>query len=416
MRVGFSVLALLGTLPLTVASAGDWPQILGPGRNGVAQNEKLAARWPAGGPPVVWTRPVGSGFAGIATVGDTAILFHRQGDKEIVQALNTGTGKPVWSQSFESDYVPSFNPDSGPRATPLIHDGRVYVYGARGRLACLSMSDGSIVWDRDTYKDFSSKRPSRGEPPEGYFGFASSPILEGNRLLLNIGGQDGAGIVAFDATNGKTLWKATDDRASYSSPVAATIAGQRHIIFATRLNVVSLDPSNGRELFRFAFGRLGPAVTASNPIVLGDNVFVTGSYNFGAILAKAGPSGAVELWSSDEIMSSQYTTCVEHKGTLIGIHGRQDVGRAALRCFEPKTKRILWTEENFGYATLLLADDKLVILKTDGELVLAKASTSEYTELSSTELFTSTTRPIPALSNGLLFARDGSTLKCVDLR
>lgn len=415
MRAGFIALAVL-SIPAFRATAGDWPQILGPNRNGAAQNESLADRWPADGPQVEWSKSVGSGFAGVAVSGETAVLFHRQGDDEIVQTYNAATGREGWSTSFDSDYVPSFNPDSGPRATPLIHEDRVYVYGARGTLACLNMTNGSIVWERDTYADFSSKRPSKGEPPEGYFGFASSPILEGDRLLLNIGGKDGAGIVAFNADTGKTLWTTTDEKASYSSPVAATIGGRRHVIFAARLNVVSVDPKDGRVLFSFPFGRLGPAVTAANPTVLGDSVFITGSYNFGAVLAKAGASGIVQQWSSDEIMSSQYTTCVEYKGTLIGIHGRQDVGRAVLRCFEPKTKRILWTEDGFGYATILLADDKLVILKTDGELILAEASTTKYTELASASVFNSTTRALPALSNGRLFVRDRSTLKCLNLK
>lgn len=416
MRVLGSVLTVLWMLSLSCAWAGDWPQILGPDRNGIARDEKLADEWPAAGPASVWEREVGSGFSGIAVANGKAVLFHRLGNEEIAEALDVRTGKTLWSKSFPAKYVPSYTSDSGPRATPLIHGNRVYLYGAQAAIYCLDMASGKLVWQRDAYEDYSSKRPSRGEPPEGYFGFGSSPILEGNRLLINIGGSTtGAGIVAFDAATGKTLWKATEEKASYSSPVAATIGKQRHVIFATRLNVVSVDPANGRVLFQFPFGRLGPAATGANPVVLGDNIFMSASYGFGAVLAKAGPSGSVELWSSDDIMSSQYTTCVLYDGFLFGIHGRQDQGAAALRCFDPKTKQALWTKENFGYATLILADGKLLIMTTEGELVLAKANKKEYVELARTELFTSTTRAVMALSSGRLFVRDTSTLKCVNV-
>ncbi len=416
MRCIGSSLVILWIVGLTVASAGDWPQILGPDRNGIARDENLAGSWSKDGPDTVWQRPVGSGFSAISVAGGKAVLFHRKGREEIAEALDSKTGKTIWSQSFPATYVPSFTSDSGPRATPLIRDGRVYLYGAQAAIYCLDMSNGKVLWQRDAYEDYSSKRPSRGEPAEGYFGFGSSPILEGNRLLINIGGSTKeAGIVAFDATTGKTLWKATDERASYSSPVAATIGGQRHVIFATRLNVVSVDPADGRVLFRFPFGRLGPAATGASPVVLGDTVFVSASYGFGAVLARTGASGAIEVWSDDEVMSSQYTTCVRKGESLIGIHGRQDQGFAAVRCFNPKTKQIAWTKEDFGYATLILADDKLVIMTTDGELVLAEANTKKYVELARTRLFNSTSRAMPALSNGLLFVRDTATLKCINL-
>ena len=183
---------------------------------------------------------------------------------------------------------------------------------------------------------------------------------------MNVGGVAGAVIVAFNAKTGETIWKATDERASYSSPVAATIGGQRHIIFAARLNVLSVDPSNGRVLFSFPFGRTGPAVTAANPVVIGDRVFITASYNFGAVLAKLGTTGAMEQWSNDELLSSQYTTSIQLGNVLFGVHGRQDAGAAELRCVEPLTKRVLWQERDFGYATLIMADKKLLIMKTDG--------------------------------------------------
>ncbi|MBI1313049.1 PQQ-binding-like beta-propeller repeat protein [bacterium] len=408
----FAVLACARYSP-----AGDWPQILGPNRDGIAQRETLADRWPAGGPRTLWQRPVGDGFAGAAIVSDRAVVWHRQGDEHIVESLNLVSGDLHWKKSLPAKYVPSYTRDSGPRVVPLINGDRVFLFCPRGDLYCLAVKNGETIWHRDTWEDYSSKRPKRGDPPDGYFGFGTSPILEGDRLLLNVGGDSkSAGLVAFDAGSGKTLWTATEERASYSSPVAATIGGQRQIIFATRLSVLSVDPTNGHVLFQFPFGQFGPAVTAANPVVIGDRVFITASYNFGATLAQVGGSGAVRIWESDEILSSQYTTPILHGGALFGIHGRQDAGAAALRCIDPATKRVLWNVDGFGYASLLMADGKLIILKTDGELVLARADKSKFVELSRTRLFSDTTRALPALSNGRLLVRDTSTLKCVNLK
>jgi outer membrane protein assembly factor BamB len=400
------------------AVAGDWPQILGPKRNGIAQKESIASSWSGGKPKLVWDKEVGQGFAGVSITNEIAVVFHRVDDEEIVEGLNAKTGEKLWRASSPTEYQASYNPDAGPRAAPVIHDGLVYLYGARGTLSCVQLADGKKVWQRDMYADFSSKRPSRGEPAEGYFGFASSPIVEGDKLLLNVGGSSkDAGIVAFDRKTGKTLWTATDERASYSSPVATTIDGKRHIVFATRLKVVSVDPANGRVLFEFPFGELGPSATGASPVILGNSIFITGSYRFGAVLARAGRSGALEVWRSDEILSSQYTTSIASEKMLFGVHGRQDAAAAELRCVNPLTRQVIWKKSGFGYATMILADDKLLIMKTDGELVLAAADTKQYRELARADLFDgATTRALPSLSNGLFYVRDGKTLKCFDLR
>ncbi|MDA0588031.1 MAG: PQQ-like beta-propeller repeat protein [Planctomycetota bacterium] len=405
---------------LSAASAGDWPQILGPDRNATATGEKLAETWPADGPKELWSMKVGDGFSGVAVKGGKAILFHRIGDEEVAECLDPETGKPIWKTAFPTAYVPSFTSDRGPRAVPLIDGDHVYLYGARGGLHSVKLADGEKVWSRDIYEDYSSKRPSRGEPAEGYFGYGTTPIVEGDLLLLNAGGYSKeAGIVAFNKLTGKTVWAKTEEKATYSSPVAATFGGQRHVIFATRLNVVSVDPKNGRVLFEFPFGELGPAATGATPVVFDDLVFITGSYNFGAILARVGRTGSIPVWSSDEVLSSQYTTSILHEGAMFGVHGRQDSSPASLRCIDPKTKTIHWEERDFGYATFIKADGKLLIIKTNGEAVLAKLSTKMFEPIASASLFIDATRPttraLPALSNGRLFVRDERTLKCVSV-
>jgi hypothetical protein len=397
-------------------SAGDWPQILGPHRNGAADGESIVDRLPQGGLPVLWQHGVGSGFAGVAVAGGTVVVFHRQDNTEVVEALRAADGSSIWKATFDTDYQPQYIDDNGPRVVPLIHKSHVYVYGAAGDLHCLDFKTGKVLWSRDTYADYSSKRAFRGEPPDGYFGIGTSPIVEGEQLLVNVGGDaKQAGIVAFALADGKTVWTATSERASYSSPTAATIDGVRHVIFATRLNAVSIDPTTGKTRFQIPFGQPGPKVTGANPLVIDGHLFLSASYGVGAVYAQIKPAAADIVWSNDDVLSSQYTTAVEHDGLLYGIHGRQDSGRASLRCIDPATQEIKWSEDGFGYATLIKADGKLVIMGTEGELVLAQINPREFRELGRAELFQNTTRALPALSDGRLYVRDTHALKCFDL-
>lgn len=397
--------------------AGDWPQVLGPNRDGTAVDETIATAWPDGGPPVLWQRETGSGFAGVAVADAAAVLYHRVGDEQIVEAMNAATGKVLWKSAFETSYVPSYTHDAGPRVVPVLHDGRVYVYGVTGNLRCLDLKTGKCVWSRDTYEDYNSKRYFRGEPSTGYFGLASSPIIEGDKLVVNVGGDESeAGIVAFSLKDGRTVWKATSERASYSSPVAVTVDGVRHVVFVTRLNVVSIDPATGAVRFRFEFGRAGPTVNAANPVVVDRNVFVTASYGIGAAMVRIDGGNGELMWRDETLLASQYTTCVQHEGNLYGIDGRQDGPPADLKCFDPKARKTLWTEPSFGYATLIKVGDKLVILKTDGELILAAANAEKYEPLARAAVSENTCRALPALAGGRLYVRDSETLTCFDLR
>jgi len=414
-RTAIALTAVLGCLLGSPRGglAGDWPQILGPDRNGKAHGEHLLKAFPASGPKTVWTYPVGSGFAGVAVVDKRVVLFHRLQDESVAEALDAATGKPLWKRTFPTRYVSRISEDNGPRCVPLVHEGSVFLFGASGDLHCLSLDSGKLRWERNVYAEF------HGD--EGYFGAGSSPIVDSGRLLLNVGGRPGAGLAAFSLNDGKTLWKATDEAASYSSPTAATIDGVRHVVFVTRLNVVSVDPKTGQERFRFPFGARGPTVNAATPLILGNNLFVSASYDIGAEWAKISKDKADIVWQNDDTMSSQYSTCVEKDGFLYGVDGRQDVGVARLRCFDPRTGTVQWTEEGFGTASLILADNRLLILKTDGRLILAEPSPKKFRPLATAAIFdTSGSRNVvqalPALSNGRLYARDATTLKCIDLR
>ena len=402
------LLRLFAFLVLTRACCSDWPQFLGPTRNGVYAGADLAESWPKEGPPVVWRKKIGQGFSGPAVHGGSLILFHRIGDEEAVECLDAGTGKLLWSFDYPTGYRDDFGFDEGPRATPTIAKGKVFTFGAEGLLHCLDFQTGKKIWNINTKAEFGASK--------GFFGMVCSPLVEGNSVLLNIGGAKGAGIVAFEQSTGKVRWKATNDEASYSSPVAATIDGQRYALFFTRAGLAALDPDSGRSRFEFPWrSRMNASVNAATPLVVDDLVFVSASYQTGAALLRVKDNSVEKIWGADDVLSNHYATSVHSDGFLFGFDGRQEHGEN-LRCVEFKTGKIRWSEDRFGAGTVTLAGKRLLILTEKGELLLAPASPAGFKPVARAQLLPNGVRAYPALADGHLYARSKDTLICVDLR
>jgi outer membrane protein assembly factor BamB len=404
------LLCAFALLAAVTARASDWPQFLGPTRNGVYPGTNLAATWPNEGPPVLWQKPVGQGFSGPAVAQGRLILFHRRGGEEIVEALDARDGKPQWAFPYPTGHVDQYpSGDPGPRGTPAIADGRVFTFGAEGRLHCLDLATGAKVWSVDCKRQFGA-RP-------GFFGLACSPLVEGDAVLVNAGGTGGAGVLAFDKSTGRLLWKATDEEASYSSPVAATLGGKRLAVFLTRDHLRGFDVKTGKSAFEFPFmPPIQASVTAAAPLVAGDTVFITASYDLGAAALRVTPGGLERLWANDDALSSQYASVVERGGFLYGVHGRLDVGQSSLRCVELKSGKVQWSRDGQAYGTLILAGDSLLFLTVNGELIRAAASPDGYKELGRAQVLPFFARAHPALADGRLFARSKDRLFCVDLR
>jgi len=384
----------------------DWNQILGPTRNGIYTGPPIVPSFPRTGPPRLWIRDVGAGFAGPAVVGDRLILFHRVNNKETVEAMDASTGKTIWTFDYGTSYRDDFGFDEGPRAIPVIADGRVFTHGADGFLHGIDFATGKMLWSVDTRKVF--------DAPKGYFGVASSPVVDGTRVLVNVGGTKG-GIVAFDAATGKTLWTATNDEPSYSAPLIADINGQHTGVFFTRTGLVAVDPSSGKVLYQYRWrARMAASVNAATPIVTGDKIFLSASYSTGAVLLQVANNAVKPIWSGDESMSNHYSTSVLKDGFLYGFDGRQEFGQT-LRCVELATGKVMWDADGFGAGTLLIAGETLVIMRESGELALASASPKAFRLLSRAPLIKGVVRAYPALANGRYFVRNERQLAAFDL-
>ena len=388
-------------------SAQDWPQVLGPTRDGVAGNDLVPQPWDGVEPPTRWSHAAGQGMAGVAVEGDHVALFHRQGDNEVVELLDRNSGDLIWSRTFPTRYRCTYNSDSGPRCVPLILPKHVIVFGAGGRLASLRRTDGDVLWNHDTAEEYAA--------PEGYFGAGSSPIHHDGRIIVNIGGRGRFGIVAFELDSGSIDWTIPDEAASYSSPVIAQVADATWLTCITRMHFIMADVVNGKVAMRIPFGRRGPTVNAASPVLFGSHVFLTASYGVGArSIDLASPTTPI-TWEDSELLSSQYTTPVLHEGTFYGIDGRADVGSASLVAVDPRTRERLWQEDDFGMATLIRVRDRLLILKTDGTLVLTQCDRTRFRELDRVTLTRDLCRALPAYARGCLFVRDATTLRCFEL-
>jgi outer membrane protein assembly factor BamB len=395
-----------------ILSAADWPQFLGPARNGIYTGPPLAESWPAGGPRVAWRKQIGQGFAGPAVAGTRVILFHRVGKEEVVDALDARTGALQWHYAYPTSYRDDFGFDEGPRAVPVVVNNRVYTFGAEGVLSALDLATGKSIWSVDTQRRFNVRK--------GFFGQAGSPLVDDGRVIANVGGTDAgksAGIVAFNADTGAVLWAVTNHEASYSSPVVGTFGGKKLAVFFTRQALVGLDPANGTQVFQRPWrSRSQNSVNAASPVIVDDLVFVSATYDTGATVLRVSGSTLTPLWESDEAISNHYATSIYHDGHLFGFHGRQEFGQA-FRAVELRTGKVKWSQERFGAGTVLLAGNRLVILRENGELVLAAAAPDAFRPIARAQILQGVVRAYPALADGFLYARNSAdALVCLDLR
>ncbi len=388
------------------ATPSDWPQFLGPTRNGVYPGDGLADSWPADGPRSIWQRPIGQGFSGPIVVGKEVLLFHRIDNEEVVESLNAATGESLWKNGIPTGYRDDFGFDEGPRGTPAVSSGRVFAFGAEGMLRCVEAATGRKLWSVDARKEFAADK--------GFFGLACSPLVEQGKVFVAIGGN--AGVAAFDELTGKLAWKASDHEAGYSSPVLARVGGSQLVIFFTRNGLLGLTPGDGKIQFEWPWrARLHASINASAPLVVNGEIFVSESYGTGCLLLRQSGGKWNKRWASDDVMSNHYATCVVKDGFLYGYHGRQDTGRPAFRCVEWATGQVRWSQERFGAGTVTLAGNRLYLLHEDGRLLMANASPDRFKILQEAQILPSGVRAHPAIADGRLYARSKDKLVCLDL-
>lgn len=434
-------------LSLLAARAEDWPQFLGPRQNGISGETGLLEKWPTNGPPLVWEKTIGTGYTAPSVRGKLLVLHHRLGDEEVVEALEAANAKAIWRYAYPSQFVDPYGYNNGPRCTPLLTSNLCYTFGAEGKLLCLDLPTGKMVWQRDTQKDWNV--------PPAFFGVGSTPILEGDLLIVMLGAYPNSGVVALDAKTGKTVWESVgektwhgkpkkdwrgeppvnwaseDKQASYASPIAATIHGQRYLFCLMRQGLVSLDPKSGAVNFtRWFRAQVPESVNAATPIIVDDMVFISAAYyRVGSVLLKVKPDGKSfdELWRSTAL-ELHWMTPIYYNGYLYAFSGRNEPD-GVFRCVEFKTGKLMWERDErwrpystkqppvYGRGSLLMADGKLIALGEGGLLGLFKVSPEKPDEISRYQppQLHYPCWAAPVLSEKRVYLRSEDRLLCFDL-
>jgi len=398
--------AILFSFLLTgILAAEDWPQFLGPRRDGTYQGKALP-KWPANGPKLLWKKNIGAGFAGPAVVNGKLYLFHRQNEKEILECMDAAKGTVIWKSIADAAYVDQFGFDNGPRAVPTVHDGSVYTLGANGVVRSTDARKGRLNWTIDCRKKFGADK--------GFFGFACAPLVHGKNLLLNISGKKG-GIIALDTASGKLRWTATQDEASYASPIIANFNNTPQALFFTRAGLASINPADGAVNFTHPWQpAIRASVNACTPVAAGNLIFISTSYSKGATVLAVNGKKIETVWSNDTSLSCHYSSVVHHDGFLYGFHGRQERG-GELRCVEMKTGKVQWNLPGLRAGSVMLAGTELLIFTERGELLRGKANPKFFRATARVQLMGATVRAYPALANGKLYLRNDRQLACFQL-
>ena len=384
-------------------AAHDYPQFLGPHRDAKKYGIKLARDWAQRPPRRMWRQPVGAGWSAFSVAGDFAVTQEQRGAQEMVICYDLTSGKVVWSHS---DDIKFDSPIAGvgPRATPTIANGHVYTLGATGLLNCLNLASGVCIWSKDICQD-------NGAGVNTY-GMAGSPLVSDSLIIVSAGGAGEKSLVAYNKESGVRVWSAGNDRAGYSSPMMATLAGLQQILIFNRNNVVAHDPQSGKILWQHAWPENTECVAQPLPLP-GDRVFVSSGYGIGGKLFQIQHDGngawqATLAWETPRL-KAKFASMVLHGGYIYGL----DDGIMA--CLDPANGERKWKGGRYGHGQLILVEDVLLVQAENGEVVLVELVPEAHHELARFAALEGKTWNHPALAGSYLLVRNDREAACYEL-
>lgn len=401
-------LALAGSAQLSVM-ADDWPQWRGPNRTGVSQEQGLLKAWPANGPKVGWqSDQAGLGYGSPAVVGGKVYIVGANGEKELLFCLDEKSGKPVWQAELGALYENGWG--DGPRATPTVSGGQVYVMGGQGGLVCADAATGKVAWK-------ASMLELGGNVPD--WGYTESVLIDNNRVICTPGGKEGA-LAALDTRTGKVLWrsKSFTDGAQYPSPIAVDHNGARQYIQLTMKNLVGVDAASGKVLWKSPW--TGEVAVIPTPIFSKGHVYIASGYGVGCKLVKLNPGHKPEDVYVNKVMKNHHGGVV-----LVGDHlyGHSDGGGWVCQNF--LTGKEVWSErQKLRKGAISSAGGQLYLLEEDsGTCVLIDATPTGWVEHGRVKLSPQSEKrnpqgriwAHPVIANGKLYLRDQEHLVAYDI-
>ena len=379
----------LASLALTASlgTAADWPIWRGPTRDGLSTEKEWKL---AGEPKILWETEVGLGFSSFVVADGRAFTTGHSEGKDGVFCLDAKTGKTLWKHEYAADLGDKYY-EGGTSATPTIDGNKVYQLSRWGDLLCFEAATGKVIWEKNVQKETDSNIPE--------WGYAGSPLVQGKLLILNVGKAG----MAVDKATGKIIWKSDTSNAGYATPYPMTRDGKKLAIIGSGESFVAVEVASGTPVWSYKWNtRYG--VNAADPILSGDQLFISSGYNKGCTLLKLSSSQPEKVWES-KVLKNQFNSSVLIDGHLYGIDGDQN-SRCSLKCVRLNDGKELWAEKSVGFGSLMTADGRLIILTEKGELVIAKASPAKFDELSRAQVLSGRCWSAPVLANGQLYLRN----------
>ena len=405
MRAMHSAVVCWMTFSGTVVAA-DWPQWLGPNRNGSSPETGLLTKWPKDGPKVVWKVDGGEGYSSVAVANGRAITLIQRDGKEWVIALDAVKGTKLWETPIGPFYKNAYG--NGPRSTPTIDGNLVYAQSVSGPLVCLKADKGNVLWNHDILKEFAAKNLT--------WGLSASPLVDGD-LVFAVPGAAGAGVVAYDKSSGKLAWKSGSDKAGYATPVTVTVAGKKLLVVFNAFGLVGMEAANGKALWRIPW-KTEFDVNICTPLLIGNRMFVASGEQVGSTLFDldqgAKPTPVWESLGKKGVMTTYWATAVHHEGFLYGLSGEFDK-KIDLNCVDVKSGKLLWSRKDFGKGAMTLADGHLWMSTKAGDLVLVHCNPKSYLEKARVIGFLGDNRTVPTIADRRMYVRDLQHIYCLDI-
>ncbi len=399
--MGILVVCLLVSLPGQApgasksANSENWAQWRGAKRDGISAATGWSSKW-SESPKVLWKKSVGWGYSSVAvrdgrvyTMGNSKVSGR---DTDTVYCFDAKTGREIWKYSYPC----KLGKYKGPRATPAVDAENVYTLSREGHLLCLDAKTGRLRWSKDITRDFGAK-PSR-------WGFAGSPLLLGNALIIDVGPT-----IALDRKTGRQIWKSRSFKAGYSSPVAFELGSRQLIASFPEHGLIVLDAKSGRGLADYPW-KTSYGINAATPIVSGDKLFISSGYGTGGALLSLSSGKLTRVWQNKN-MRNQFSSCVLWKGYLYGFDG------STLKCISMSDGSVKWSKRGLGKGSLMLADGKLIVLSEKGELLIAPADPSGFKPTAQANVLSGQCWTVPVLADGRIYVRNQSgDLVCLSVK
>lgn len=386
-----------------VSARNDFPQFLGPARSGVMTGIPLQRDWARSAPQLLWRQPIGLGWSAFAVSGGHAITQEQRHEEELVVCYELQTGRALWAHTNHVRFSEPLGGD-GPRATPTLHQGRVYAMGATGILDCLEESTGQLIWSRDVLGENHLSNLTWGK--------SCSPLVTPTLVVVTGGVEKEKTLLAYESATGKPAWQAGRDGASYSSPMLATLLGQEQILIVNGHSCTGHAPRNGEILWEYLWP--DNFAKATQPLVIDTNrVFIAAGYGVGCVMLQiersaAGAWSARELWKNRNL-KPKLTNLVRQGNYVYGL----DDG--VLACVNLEQGNREWKEGHYGHGQILLVDDLLLIQAESGDAALVEISPQKPTERARFPALQGKTWNNPALVGELLLVRNDKEAACYRL-